>query len=298
MRSWLASPTGLALLVLCAALAACARRKPPPEPNPHYVLEAPYQAGGVWQYPAEDYGGARTGIAAIVEPGHPPLTADGELFDDAALAAAHQTAQLPAVARISNLENGRRIEVRVNDRGPADPGRVVALTRRAAELLAMTGPARVRVEFLPAESHQVVDALGGGPKLEIAAAPRGDIQASDLPPPGSAASGGPERVIGGARPERAGPAPVPARMPEVVTQGYARPGVLEIQLSTFSSYAPADRQRALVGGLGPRIDRERNGRSESYTVRIGPVATIAEADAMLARIIRTGGAPDARIVVD
>ena len=188
--------------------------------------------------------------------------------------------------------------MRVNDRGPASPNRVIALTGRAAALLAMTGPARVRIDFLPAESHQVVDALGGGPTLAISTAPRGDIQASDLPPPGSGAAEGPARTIGLAAPERAGAAPVPARMPEIVTQGYADPGELEVQLSTFGSYAPANQQRALVGGLGPRIDEERDGRRVSYTVRIGPIATIAEADAILARIIRAGGAPDARIVVD
>jgi rare lipoprotein A len=285
-------------LLLCAAVAACAHKKPAPVANPHYVLEPPYQAGGVWFYPAESYAGVQTGIAAIEEPGHPALTADGEVFDDAALAAAHQTVQLPAIARVTNLENGRQITVRVNDRGPPAANRLIAVTGRAAALLAMTGPVRVRVEFLPAESHQVVDALGGRPQLAISTAPRGDIQASDLPPPGSAASAGPERTIGEGVPERPGTAAVPARMPEIVMQSYADPGTLEIQLSTFSSYAPANRQRALVADLSPRIDEERNGRNVSYTVRIGPIATIAEADAKLARIIRTGGAPDARIVVD
>ena len=69
------------------------------------------------------------------------LTADGEAFDQSALAAAHQTLQLPAVARLTNLENGLQVMVRINDRGPATPHRLVEVTRRTADAAAVPADA-------------------------------------------------------------------------------------------------------------------------------------------------------------
>ena len=83
----------LAFSLLLALLAASCHRPPPT--TPHYVLGAPYQAGGVWYYPRESYDGQETGLAIVYAADHADLTADGEAFDQTALAAAHQTLQLP-----------------------------------------------------------------------------------------------------------------------------------------------------------------------------------------------------------
>lgn len=79
------------------------------------------------------------------------LTASGEVFDENKLTAAHRTLPLVTWARVTNLENGRAVEVRINDRGPYVEGRIIDLSARAAEELGMTreGLARVRVEALP-----------------------------------------------------------------------------------------------------------------------------------------------------
>jgi rare lipoprotein A len=122
-----------ALALLVALLAASCHRPPPAAP--HYVMGAPYEAGGVWYYPRDSYQGEETGLATVYGPDHPDLTADGEVFDQSALAAAHQTLQLPAVARLTNLENGLQVMVRINDRGPATPHRLIEVTRRTATLL-------------------------------------------------------------------------------------------------------------------------------------------------------------------
>ncbi len=110
-------------LAMTAALLLASCQHAPPA-NPHYVLGAPYQAGGAWYYPRESYERSETGIATVYPSGHADLTADGEVFDQTALAAAHQTLQLPAIARLTNLENGRQVVVRINDRGPATPHRL------------------------------------------------------------------------------------------------------------------------------------------------------------------------------
>jgi rare lipoprotein A len=78
-------------------------------------------------------------------------TATGEIFDMARLTAAHRTLPLGTHARITNLENGRSVEVVINDRGPALPGRIVDLSAQAATVLGMRarGLARVAIERLP-----------------------------------------------------------------------------------------------------------------------------------------------------
>ena len=82
------------------------------------------------------------------------LTASGEVFDENKLTAAHRTLPLVTWARVTNLENGRSIEVRVNDRGPYIDGRVIDLSTRAAEELGMTeqGLARVEIKALPEQT--------------------------------------------------------------------------------------------------------------------------------------------------
>jgi rare lipoprotein A len=83
------------------------------------------------------------------------LTANGEIFDDTKLTAAHRTLPLATQVRVTNLENGKSIEVKVNDRGPYIAGRVLDLSTRAAQVLGMEkeGLALVRIEVLQPEQQ-------------------------------------------------------------------------------------------------------------------------------------------------
>ena len=286
-------PAFVLLLVLLTA--SCHR---PPPATLHYVLGVPYQAGGVWYYPRDGYEGQETGLATVYSSGHAALTTDGEAFDQTVLAAAHQTLQLPVIVRLTNLENGLQVLVRINDRGPATPHRLIEVTRRTATLLRFPGDAavRVRLEVLPAESHAAVDAVAGAPKLEIAAAPRGEVRQTDLPPPGSTAPGS-------ASPrteprQEASPASAQvSQLPESVTQGAPDPGQLFIQLGTFQNYEFANIQRAHVAGLGADIVSTRNGRTQTHRVIIGPLQSVQRADMVLDQVLRSG-VTDARIVVE
>ena len=171
---------GLALLAGCMGPAA----------NPHYQLGRAYQLKGIWYYPNESYDLDDTGLAAMFGSGHPPLTANGEVFDQSVVMAGHATLQLPAIARLTNLENGRSVLVRINDRGTGNPGRLVEVTNRTAILLDMRdrSATRMRLLVLPVESRAAVDAIPGAPALALTAAPRGAVTASVLaPPPGVAA---------------------------------------------------------------------------------------------------------------
>lgn len=126
-----------------------------------YKVGKPYQIDGVWYYPKEDYGYDETGIASWYGPGfHGNTTANGESFDQNELTAAHRTLPMPSLVRVTNLENGRSVVVRVNDRGPYANGRIIDLSRRAAQLLGFegNGTAKVRVQMLDVESRAIADA--------------------------------------------------------------------------------------------------------------------------------------------
>ena len=129
-----------------------------------YKVGKPYQINGVWYYPSEDYSYDETGIASWYGPDfHGKYTANGDVFDQNGVTAAHRTLPMPSIVRVTNLENGRSIEVKVNDRGPFAHGRILDLSKHAAELLGMDmqGTARVRVQIMADESRALALQLQG-----------------------------------------------------------------------------------------------------------------------------------------
>ena len=119
----------------------------------------PYKVKGKWYYPKEDKNYKKTGTASWYgDAFHGRLTANGEIYDMTHLTAAHPTMPLPSYARVTNVENGSSVIVRVNDRGPYAHNRLIDLSKRAAEMLDYThgGTAQVKVEYVgraPLEGH-------------------------------------------------------------------------------------------------------------------------------------------------
>ncbi|MBI3516648.1 MAG: septal ring lytic transglycosylase RlpA family protein, partial [Proteobacteria bacterium] len=154
--------TGLGVVVACAALIAlsgCAegtlalntakRLTPSDSGRGVYKVGNPYDINGVTYYPAEDWNYDETGIASWYGPGfHEKYTANGEVYDQNDLTAAHKTLPMPSFVRVTNLDNGRAIVLRVNDRGPYARGRIIDVSRRGAQLLGFdtVGTAKVRVQ--------------------------------------------------------------------------------------------------------------------------------------------------------
>ena len=115
-----------------------------------YQIGKPYTIRGKKYYPRLDPHLKQTGLASWYGPNfHGRLTANGEVYDQYGLSAAHPTMPLPSYAKVTNLENGSSITVRVNDRGPFSKNRVIDLSARAAQLLGYTkqGVAKVKVEY-------------------------------------------------------------------------------------------------------------------------------------------------------
>jgi rare lipoprotein A len=294
------------LLLAGALLAGCkAPEPPPPAAEARYIVGEPYRLRDLWFYPREDFGLVETGLASVAgDTRAGRRTPNGEVHDPAALMAAHRTLQLPAVVTVTNLENGRALAVRVNDRGPADPGRVIELSRRAAELLGIAPgrPAQVRVAVEGEPSRALAGGLPAaeGSRPVIEAAPTATVERETLAP--IAGSRQAERVREGRGPivqaaasalSRAAP---PLVLPERVTQGPAVPGQLMVQGSSFGGRAAAQRQASRLGG-GARIEPFGPPSRPEWRVRLGPFATPAEADRALEGAIRAG-VTEARIIVD
>ncbi len=111
----------------------------------------PYVVGGQTYVPQEDPNYSQRGLASWYGPGfNGALTANGEVYDMNRLTAAHTTLPLPSYVRVTNLENGASIVVRVNDRGPFHSDRIIDLSARAADLLGMqqAGVAEVQVDYI------------------------------------------------------------------------------------------------------------------------------------------------------
>lgn len=154
-----------ALGILALLLYGCATT---PEPEmcapdgtctkaPKRATSKPYQIKGVWYYPQHHYEYEEDGIASFYGGGdifHGRPTATGERFDMNGVTAAHKTLPLPCIAEVTNLENGRKIIVKVNDRGPFVNDRIIDVSRRVAQLLGFEkqGTARVKVKTLVEES--------------------------------------------------------------------------------------------------------------------------------------------------
>ncbi|MBN9220211.1 MAG: septal ring lytic transglycosylase RlpA family protein [Mesorhizobium sp.] len=114
-------------------------------------LGKPYQVRGKWYYPKEEKRYAKVGLASWYgDAFHGRLTANGEVYDMTHLTAAHPTMPLPSYARVTNLETGSSVIVRVNDRGPYHEGRIIDVSERAAQMLdyAKVGTAKVKVEYV------------------------------------------------------------------------------------------------------------------------------------------------------
>ena len=122
-----------------------------PKGGGRYQVGVPYQIAGTWYKPSEDPAYDRVGMASWYgDAFHGRLTANGEVFDSAAISAAHPTLPLPSYVRVTNLENHRSIIVRVNDRGPYAHKRLIDVSERTAEILDFKhdGMTQVRVEYV------------------------------------------------------------------------------------------------------------------------------------------------------
>jgi rare lipoprotein A len=257
----------LALLLLAgASLSACVTPKyatrangpgmgaPAPGQGVYKVGE-PYQVAGIWYVPKEDPNYDQTGIASWYgEAFHLKATANGETFDMNALTAAHTTLPLPSMVEVTNLENGRKLVVRVNDRGPFVDNRIIDLSRESARQLGIERPglAKVRVRY-------VGPAPLTGPDAGLRYA-----SATPLPTRLTAAPtrSGPDPVTSGAwsaaaPPTRTAPAPITAQELPPLTGAYISSAPIGGPRATAPSPTATSALRVQAGAFSSEINAQR-----------------------------------------
>jgi len=144
--------TGLCLGAILFIFSSCSSVPPPqtgvPAPSPKQ--SKPYQIDGIWYFPRADADGFReSGLASWYgDPFHGRKTANGETYDMHGVSAAHKTLPFNTVVKVRNLDNGREIQVRINDRGPFVRDRVIDLSYGAAKQIGLVGPGTARVDLI------------------------------------------------------------------------------------------------------------------------------------------------------
>lgn len=322
-------------LVLLVAACATAPSSRPGEASPHYKVGKPYQVNGRWYYPKEDPDYSEVGVASWYgSQFHGRLTANGEIFDMNRLSAAHTTLPLPSMVEVTNLENGRSVLVRINDRGPFADNRIIDLSREAARRLGFEqqGLARVRVRYAgvapllakaPVEPgrypvEERPDRVARAAPVREPAAPAPTVepeedQISELLTSMESAPaltpGAEKAAIAEACSPYEGPCEIPAadistpdpddaRLVDPTASPAEAPQALYvIRVAALASLDNIDALRAELGDIGTlRLSRvETEGGAVFYRVNLGPFSSIETAAARL-EAVRKAGYADASLV--
>jgi rare lipoprotein A len=269
-----------------------------PKQQGTFKVGKPYSTDGRTYVPQENYTLTETGIASWYGPGFDgKRTANGERFDKNELTGAHRTLQMPSLVRVTNLDNGRSLVIRINDRGPFKRGRILDVSQKAAELLGFRniGTAKVKLQVLTQESMQIAEAAKRGQDTrgtEVAMNESGRLQPISMPSGQPVYPQAQQPIVPGhLKNGEFFPDPVVKQMPVTRTHIY-------VQTGSFSDPANATRLAQNLHSLGDArvIAANVNGRI-MHRVRIGPFAAVEQADSMLSKVVSSGH-PDAIIVVD
>ncbi|MEO8465185.1 MAG: septal ring lytic transglycosylase RlpA family protein [Gammaproteobacteria bacterium] len=229
---------------------------------------------------------------------HGLATSSGERYDMNAMTAAHTTLPLPTWVEVTNLENGRSVVVKVNDRGPFVANRIIDLSYAAATQLDMVrnGTARVEVRAMAAPYAQPI--IAAAPPVTPAPAPVATPPPSAAPPvvaarpvivPGAPGAPGPITASVLGLPSLTSSAPPAASRSRMF-----------VQAGAFSERENAVRLVARLtadGFVNPFIVTDGHGARALHRVRLGPIGDSAEFDRVKSRLLAAGVA-NPQLVVD
>ena len=131
-------------------------------PAPRYYIGNAYKVEDIQYIPTEDYAYNQTGMAGIIPAElNGTKTSNGETYDMNQMVATSKTLPLPTIAKVTNLENGENVIVRINNRGPFVNTRIMDLSAAAAQKIGLTNQTKVQVQVLPEQSIAVKNATLG-----------------------------------------------------------------------------------------------------------------------------------------
>ncbi|MBR2412210.1 MAG: septal ring lytic transglycosylase RlpA family protein [Alphaproteobacteria bacterium] len=129
---------------------------------PKYYIGSAYKVDDVQYIPVEDLTYNQTGVAGIIPTEiNGQKTSNGEIFDVNQMVATSKTLPLPTIARVTNLDNGQSVVVRVNNRGPFVNTRLMDLSPAAAQKIGLNGTAKVQIQVLADQTIAVKNATLG-----------------------------------------------------------------------------------------------------------------------------------------
>ena len=212
---------------------------------PKYYVGSSYKIEDVQYIPVEDLAYNQTGIAGIIPVElNGSKTSDGETFDSNQLVATSKTLPLPSIVKVTNLDNGNAVVVRVNNRGPFVNTRIMDLSAAAAEQIGLRGSAKVQVQVLSDESIAVKNATLGVTTQPAQVA---------------------EPVVAQTQPVETAPAPVPAAVPAPVAEPAPVMGDYSVQVAAVYSESNADALAQELKSYGNAVVVREN---DMYKVRI------------------------------
>ncbi len=246
-----------------------------------YKVGKPYKIMGKTYYPAEDYDYSEVGIASWYGSDfHNKKTANGERYDMNTLTAAHRTLPLPSIVKVTNLENGRSLVLRVNDRGPYAKNRIIDISKRGAQLLGFQtkGTAKVRVELMEKESKELKAALTGEKvePVKVASSKKAPIKKMEFSEFEPLRLDNPYNAAGGVTDEK---------NYFVQAGSFIKHDAAKELSSKLSKFGKSNVAKADVDG------------NSFYRVRVGPFNYAEEAEVTLAKI-KNFGIYNAKIVQD
>jgi len=262
----------------------------------------PYQVAGRWYEPKEQRDYDKKGMASWYgEAFNRRKTSNGEWFDMTRLTAAHPTLPLPSYVKVTNLENGREVVVRVNDRGPFVGTRIIDLSKRSAEALDFKhkGKAEVRVQYIGRAplNDDGSHLMAMNKELDRGTPVRKMIAAADRRKGKAPAS-----EVAAATPKKKTAPPQPKletasyQAESEAGQAPASEVTFFVQIGSFSDGENAARARDRFASVWPVQFIELSGASGAvYRVRLGPIASVADAETALIDA-QSAGYGDARMI--
>ncbi|NNJ76015.1 MAG: septal ring lytic transglycosylase RlpA family protein [Anderseniella sp.] len=236
-----------------------------------------YQVADIWFHPKHEPNYSKTGVASWYGPKfNRRMTSNGEWFDMEQLTAAHTTMQLPSYAKVTNLENGREVIVRVNDRGPFVNDRIIDMSKRSADLLGFRGRGKTKahVQYIgpaPLEDPTYGHLAAMNQELKRRT-PLNEMIASANLRDGRYGENQPSNRTATA-----------AATADTGAEGYY------IQVAAFSDPGNAQRTKDALADLGSVQIKPANGSfGPLYRVRVGPLDNHASAQSALQQVRARG----------
>jgi rare lipoprotein A len=243
-------------------------------PNSYDVL------GEHYEVLRDNRGYKETGIASWYGPGfHGKRASAGETYDMNAMTAAHKTLRIPCFVEVTNLQNGRKAVLRVNDRGPFHENRIIDLSKAAAEKLGViaTGTAMVEVRVVDDgfPSKPLDETLQNMAQASVSVEPQVVARPVAMPVLASASVSANTSISDSSRNDLSRPTPVWGQN-------------IYVQLGAFSLRPNAEQLRSKLTSSGVAQVNVTPNDDGLFRVRIGPVASVEAADALAEKLDALG----------